>query len=435
MGNTRERIKIAVSPQESSAQERVENAYAISLSQFDSVADLLNLDPNVRAALRLPKRELTVNFPVRMDDGRVRTFTGHRVQHNIARGPAKGGIRYHPEVTLDEVKALAMWMTWKCAVVNIPFGGAKGGVVCNPKELSPSELERLTRRYATEISVLMGPEKDIPAPDVGTNAQTMAWIMDTYSMHRGYSVPEVVTGKPIAIGGSEGRSEATGNGLAIVAREALRSLKEQVKGCRVAVQGFGNVGQAAVQKLEEWGASIIAISDSQGGVHNPKGININTAVRFKEETGSIENLPGTENITNSKLLELPCDILIPAALEGVITKNNAYRIRADIIAEGANGPTTPEADQILRERGKLVLPDILANAGGVTVSYFEWTQDLQRFFWSPEEIWERLERIMKKSYQEVLGEAKKYKVDLRTGAYILAVRRVAEAHTIRGLYP
>jgi glutamate dehydrogenase (NAD(P)+) len=411
------------------------SAYDTALAQLDAVAALLDLDPGLHAILRQPERELIVHFPVRMDDGRVETFTGYRVQHNIARGPAKGGIRYHPGVTLDEVRALAMWMTWKCAVVNIPFGGAKGGVVVDPRRLSHGELERLTRRYATEISVLIGPERDIPAPDVGTNAQTMAWIMDTISMHRGYSVPAVVTGKPLAIGGSEGRAEATGTGLAIILREALQARGQRVEDVSVVVQGFGNVGFAVAEQLHRWGARVIAVSDVAGGVYLPHGLDIPALHRFKAEAGTVSTFPGAERISNAELLELPCDVLIPAALEGVITGTNAGRIRARIVAEGANGPTTPEADRILRERGILVLPDILANAGGVTVSYFEWAQDLQCFFWSQEEIRERLERTLVRAYQDVVAAAAAHAADLRTGAYVLAVQRVAEAIKLRGLYP
>ncbi|MBI2320674.1 MAG: Glu/Leu/Phe/Val dehydrogenase [Chloroflexi bacterium] len=411
------------------------SAYETALAQLDAVAHLLNLDPGLHAMLRQPKRELTVHFPVRMDDGSVRTFAGYRVQHSLARGPAKGGIRYHPDVALDEVRALAMWMTWKCAVVNIPYGGAKGGVICDPHRLSLGEVERLTRRYATEIAVLIGPESDIPAPDVGTNAQTMAWIMDTISMHRGYSVPAVVTGKPIAIGGSEGRAEATGSGLAIVVREALRERQQRVEDMAVAVQGFGNVGAAAAEQLHRWGARVIAVSDSRGGVYQAKGLDVPAVGRFKEETGMVCGFPGADAITNAELLELPCDVVIPAALEGAVTGANADRIRARMVAEGANGPTTPDADRILQERGVLILPDILANAGGVTVSYFEWVQDLEYFFWTREEIWQKLERVMVRSYQDVARAAAHHGADLRTGAYVLAVQRVAEALRIRGLYP
>ncbi len=415
--------------------ERAENPYDVARQQFDQVADLLNLDPGIREVLRHPKRELTVNFPVKMDDGSVRVFTGHRVHHNVARGPAKGGIRYHPDVDIDEVRALAMWMTWKCAVVNIPYGGAKGGVVCNPKQMSQAELERLTRRYTTEISLLIGPESDIPAPDVNTNARTMAWIMDTYSMHKGYSVPAVVTGKPIAIGGSEGRAEATGRGCVYTIKEALKHLDVDIHKTTAVVQGFGNVGAVSAQLLHEQGSRVVGLSDSRGGIYNPKGLDPNTVMRFKQETGSVMGYPEADVVTNEELLELPCDILVPAALENQITRRNAARIKAKIVAEGANGPTTPEADRILYDRGVFLIPDVLANAGGVTVSYFEWVQDLQNLFWDLDEINAKLERVMIKSFQEVLKTSLDRRVDMRTAAYCLAVSRVAEATTTRGLYP
>ncbi|MHB1007005.1 MAG: Glu/Leu/Phe/Val family dehydrogenase [Chloroflexota bacterium] len=419
------------------AREAVErsNPYEVALEQFDQVADLLDLDSGMREILRHPKRELTVNFPVKMDDGSVRVFTGHRVQHNLARGPAKGGIRYHPDVTIDEVRALSMWMTWKCAVVNIPYGGAKGGVVCDPKQMSLSELERLTRRYTTEIMLLIGPDSDIPAPDVNTNSRTMAWIMDTYSMHKGYSVPAVVTGKPIAIGGSEGRTEATGRGCMYTILEALKHKGMDVKQTTTVVQGFGNVGGITAQLLYEKGSRIVALSDSRGGVYNPKGIDPNFALRFKQEHGTFAGFPDAEMVTNEELLELPCDILVPAALEGQITRRNAGHVKAKIVAEGANGPTTPEADRILYERGVFMIPDVLANAGGVTVSYFEWVQDLQNLFWDVDEINARLERIIVRSFHEVLNACALKEVDMRKAAYCLAVRRVAEASQTRGLYP
>jgi len=415
--------------------ERSENPYQVALQQFDQVADLLNLDPGIREVLRYPKRELTVNFPVRMDDGSVRVYTGYRIHHNVNRGPAKGGIRYHPDVTIDEVRALAMWMTWKCAVVNIPYGGAKGGIICDPKYMSVAELERLTRRYTTEISLLIGPESDIPAPDVNTNARTMGWIMDTYSMHRGYSVPAVVTGKPIAIGGSEGRAEATGRGCMYTAMQALKRLNIDPSRTTTVVQGFGNVGAVSAELLHEQGSRIVALSDSRGGIYNPKGIDPRAVQRFKQETGSLVGFPEADTVTNAELLELPCDILVPAALEGQITRRNAARIRAKIVAEGANGPTTPEADRILYDRGIFLVPDVLANAGGVTVSYFEWVQDLQNLFWDVDEINRKLERIMVRSFDEVLETSESRHVDMRTAAYVLAVRRVAEATMTRGLYP
>lgn len=412
-----------------------ESAFAMAQSQFETAADHLRLNPGVRAVLREPRRELTVHFPVELDDGTVAVFTGYRVQHNLARGPAKGGIRYHPDVTLDEAKALAMWMTWKCAVVRIPYGGAKGAVVCNPKQLSLRELERLTRRYATEISILLGPESDIPAPDLNTNAQTMAWIMDTISMHQGYSVPGVVTGKPIAIGGSEGRQDATGRGLFFCVQEAAKSIKLDIRGARVVLQGFGNVGEAAARFLAEAGAQVIAIGDSEGAIYRADGIDLSLARRQRQETGSIVGTPRAERISKDDLFELDCDILVPAAIEGQITVRNAHRVRAKLIAEGANGPTTPEADMILRERGVTIIPDILCNAGGVTVSYFEWVQDREAFFWTLEEINARLRRIMTRAFDDCLRMSREHEVDLRTAAYMLAVGRVAEATLTRGIYP
>jgi glutamate dehydrogenase (NAD(P)+) len=409
--------------------------YEIALAQFDKAAAYLSLKTGIAEMLRYPKRELTVNFPVHMDDGSVQIFTGYRVHHSATRGPTKGGIRYHPDVTLDEVRALAMWMTWKCAVVGIPYGGAKGGVVCNPKEMSLGELERLTRRYATEIAILMSPEGDIPAPDVNTNAQVMAWIMDTYSMHRGYSTPAVVTGKPVEIGGSLGRTEATGRGVMFTAREALKHRGMPLEGATVAVQGYGNVGSVSAYLMQDKGCRIVAASDTQGGIYNPKGFDARDVLRFKKETGTVVGYPGTERITNAELLELPCDVLVPSALEKVITVENAPRIQAKIVAEGANGPTTPEADEVLYDRGIFVVPDVLANAGGVTVSYFEWVQGLQFFFWSEREINVQLREIMVRSFEDVLRIAEEKKVDMRVAAYILAIDRVAQATMIRGIYP
>jgi glutamate dehydrogenase (NAD(P)+) len=411
------------------------NPYDIAVAQFDEAADRLGLSQAMRAILRKPKRELIVNFPVRMDNGDVEMFTGYRVQHNINRGPAKGGIRFSPEVSLDEVRALAMWMTWKCAVVGIPFGGAKGGVICDPHKLSRTELERLTRRYATEISVLMGPDSDIPAPDMNTNPQIMAWMMDTFSMHMGYSVPAVITGKPLAIGGSEGRLEATARGVQFVTREAMHDLGLRPEDCSVVVQGFGNVGSISARLLHEMGCKVVAVSDIQGGVYNPHGIDIHKALRYSKEHGSLRGLPDTEAITNAELLELPCDALVPAALENQLTAKNAPRVKARLIVEAANGPTTPDADRILNDRGIMVVPDILANAGGVTVSYFEWVQDLQRFFWAELEINNRLEQIMMRAYQATRAKAEEQETNLRIGAYLLAVTRVAEATEIRGVYP
>ena len=409
--------------------------YEIAIAQFDKAAAYLDLKAGIREMLRHCKRELIVNFPVKMDDGSVRIFTGYRVHHSTVRGPSKGGIRYHPDVTLDEVRALAMWMTWKCAVVGIPYGGAKGGVVCDPKQMSQNELENLTRRYATEIAILMSPEGDIPAPDVNTNPRIMAWIMDTYSMHRGYSTPAVVTGKPVEIGGSLGRSEATGRGVMFTTREALKVKGIPLDGATVAVQGFGNVGAVAAYLLQDKGCKIIAVSDSQGGIYNPKGLDARDVMRFKAENRTVVGYPGTDRLTNEELLELECDVLVPCALENVITAHNAPRIKAKVIAEGANGPTTPEADEILYDRGIFVVPDVLANAGGVTVSYFEWVQGLQFFFWSEREINVQLREIMVRSFNDVLRISEEKKVDMRVAAYILAIRRVADATMIRGIYP
>ncbi len=408
---------------------------ASALEQFEAAADRLSLDPGIRAVLRVPQRELTVNFPVEMDEGRLRVFCGYRVQHNFARGPAKGGIRYHPHVDLDEVRALAMWMTWKCAVVRLPYGGAKGGVVCDPKLMSQRELERMTRRYATEIAVIIGPDSDIPAPDMNTNPQTMAWIMDTYSMHRGYSIPAVVTGKPLSIGGSEGRADATAQGAVYCIEQAAAHLGLALNGARVAIQGFGNAGEAAARLLHPLGARIVAVSDSRGGVFNPEGLRPTDLRRYKQETGSVVGAPRSEAISNAELLELDCDILVPAALESVITGRNAARVKARIVAEAANGPTTPAADRILDERGVFVIPDILCNAGGVTVSYFEWVQDRDAYFWSLDEINARLQRIMVNAFQDVLRFSQQHEVDLRMAATMLGVSRVAEATSTRGIYP
>ena len=417
------------------AEPEVLNPFAVAVAQFDAAAERLNLSQELRAILRVPKRELTINFPVRMDDGRTEMFTGYRVQHNLNRGPAKGGIRFDANVSLDEVRALAMWMTWKCAVVNIPFGGAKGGVIVDPRKLSRAELERLTRRYATEIAGVIGPEEDIPAPDVNTNPQVMAWIMDTYSMHEGFSIPAVVTGKPLALGGSEGRMEATGRGVFFVTREACKRMGLSLEDATVAVQGFGNVGSVSARLLHEAGCRVIGLSDVYGAVYSADGIDVRQAVRHVQEYGSLKDLPGTEPRDGKALLELPCDILIPAALEGQLTGSNAARVQARLIVEAANGPTTPEADTIFRDRGIPVVPDILANAGGVTVSYFEWVQDLQRFFWTEDEINDRLEQIMVRSFDAVQTKMDEQGVDYRTGAYLLAVDRVAEATQVRGIYP
>ena len=412
------------------------NPFETAKQQVDIVADLIGLNGGIRELLKHPKRELTVNFPVRMDDGSLRVYTGHRVQYNMARGPCKGGIRYHPQVTLDEVRALAAWMTWKCAVVNIPYGGAKGGVICDPKSMSKGELERLTRRYASEISPLIGPEVDIPAPDVYTDSQTMSWIMDTYSMQKGYSVPGVVTGKPIALGGSEGRGEATGRGCAYTIREAAKDAGVRVKGGSVAVQGFGNAGSVAANLLhDEQGAMIVAASDSKGGVYKADGLNPHALEEYKAKHGSVVGFPGTKALSNEELLEAKVDILVPAALENVITSKNADKIQAKLVAKAANGPTLPEADTVLFQKKITVLPDILANAGGVTVSYFEWAQDIQGFFWPLEEVNSRLERVMVRSYADVHKVAVEKKVHNRTAAYVLAVQRVVDAVKTRGIYP
>jgi glutamate dehydrogenase (NAD(P)+) len=411
------------------------NPYHMAVQQFELAAEKLNLSEDMREILRQPKRELTVNFPVRMDNGRIRTFTGYRVQHNVNRGPAKGGIRYGPEVTLDEVKALAMWMTWKCAVAGIPFGGAKGGVICDPKSMSPGELERLTRRYATEISIIIGPHSDIPAPDVNTNSQVMAWIMDTYSMHEGFSIPAVVTGKPLSIGGSEGRNDATAMGVLFVTRRAAKRIDMPLKGARVSIQGYGNAGSIAARLFHNEGCKIVAVSDTRGGIYNEAGLDPAAVLRYKQEHGSVVGFPNAQRVGVMDVLEVPCDILIPAATEGVITATNAERVQARIISEAANGPTSPEADAILFKRGRLVVPDILANAGGVTVSYFEWVQDLQSFFWGVEEITQKLEMIMNRSFAAVAAKADQYHCDLRLAANMLAISRVAEATQVRGIYP
>ncbi len=411
------------------------NSYDTAMGQFDEAAERLGLSQATRALLRTPKRELTVNFPVRMDNGDTKMFTGYRVQHNITRGPAKGGVRFSPHVSLDEVRALAMWMTWKCAVVDIPFGGAKGGVICDPCAMSKDEIERMTRRYTNEIAMFIGPQSDIPAPDMNTNPQVMAWMMDAYSTLQGHSVPAVVTGKPLSIGGSEGRLEATARGVQVVTRETLLNLGMQPEHCSVVVQGFGNVGSITARLLSEMGCTIVGLSDIEGGIYNPNGIDVHIARAYSTAHGSLINMPGTEAVTNEELLELPCDVLVPAALENQLTIRNAGRIKARVVVEAANGPTTPEAEQILNERGIVVVPDILANAGGVTVSYFEWVQDLQHFFWSEQEINQRLEGVMQKAYRAVCEKAQEQETNLRMGAYLLALARVSEAVEIRGTYP
>ncbi len=412
-----------------------QDPWDMAMRQFDAAADHLTLKRGIRDYLAFPNRELVVHFPVQMDDGSVRLFTGYRVHHSTVLGPTKGGIRYSPEVRLNEVRALAMWMTWKSALMHLPYGGAKGGVACDPRHLSQDELQRLTRRYATEVSLLMGPQSDIPAPDVGTTAQIMAWIMDTYSMQRGYSVPSVVTGKPIVIGGSMGRSDATGRGVMLITREAARLRGIPLAGSRVVIQGFGNVGEAAARLLHEQGCRIVALSDVDGGIYNPAGLDPQAVLGHVRTAGGLARYPSAEPVSNAELLELPCDVLVPAAIEGQITADNAARTRAAVIVEGANGPTTPEADAILAGRDVLVVPDILANAGGVSVSYFEWVQDLQSYFWSEEEINAHLERIMVSTFERVTAVARDRRVTLRMAALIVAVRRVADALMIRGIYP
>ncbi|MFL5641669.1 MAG: Glu/Leu/Phe/Val family dehydrogenase [Chloroflexota bacterium] len=411
------------------------NAWEVAQRQFDLAAERLGLDPGMRLVLREPRREFTVHFPVHMDDGSVEVFTGYRVQHNLGRGPAKGGIRYHQDVSLDEVKALAMWMTWKCAVVGIPYGGGKGGVIVDPKQLSKKELEGLTRRFFTEIEILVGPEKDIPAPDVNTNAQIMAWMMDTYSMHAGYTVPGVVTGKPISLGGSEGRNEATARGCVYTIVEAARHLGMDLAKARVAVQGFGNAGSIAARLIEEEGSTVVAVSDSTGGIHNARGLDVAKVINWKSEHGTVQGFPGATDITNAQVLEVDCDILIPAALENQITSRNAGRIKARLVAEAANGPTTPDADEILFKNGVFLIPDILCNAGGVTVSYFEWVQDLNRDHWSELVVNAKLKDIMVNAFAETLAMSTRESVNMRTAAYLLAVKRVADAMEMRGLYP
>lgn len=413
-----------------------DEAYRTALSQYDRAVSYLDFDDGIKEFLRYPRRELTVNFPVRRDNGSIEMYTGYRVHHSTVLGPSKGGIRYAAGVTLDEVRALAMWMTWKCALVNIPYGGAKGGVVVDPKQLSPRELENLTRRYAAELIPIISPHADIPAPDMGTNAQTMAWFMDTYSMTVGYSVPAIVTGKPLNIGGSEGRTEATGRGVIIAMIEAMKSRGwMNRRDAKLVIQGFGNVGSYAALYAHELGYKIIAVSDVMGGIYNEKGLDIPALFKHMAQTGSVINFPEAQNITNEELLTLPCDVLIPAAMEGQLTGKNADRIQAAMIVEAANGPTTAEADEILRDRGIFLVPDILANAGGVVVSYFEWVQDLQAFSWDKDEVFRQLERIMARAFDFTLRHAEQHNVDMRTAAQIAAIKRVADALKIRGIYP
>ena len=409
--------------------------HEIAIDQVNRAAAYLDLPDSARKHLCVSRRELIVNFPVLMDDGSKRIFTGYRVHHNTSRGPSKGGLRYHPDVTLDEMRAMAMWMTWKCAVVNIPYGGAKGGVTCDPSSLSRRELENLTRRYATEISILMSPEGDIPAPDVGTDAQVMAWIMDTYSMHRGYTTPAVVTGKPVEIGGSLGRAEATGRGVMQTTLATLEHRGMPVEGATVAVQGFGKVGAPTAYLLEGKGCKVVAISDICGGVYNANGLPVHDVLRHSRESGTVSDYPNGDTLTNEELLALKVDVLLPCAMENALTKENASKVRASVVVEGANGPTTPEADDILRDGGIFLVPDVLANAGGVTVSYFEWVQGLQYFFWSEDQINAELHKVMQHAFNDVVRIAEEKQVDMRIASYILAIDRVARAHQIRGTYP
>ncbi len=411
------------------------NPFEAVIEQIDIVKKILNYHTDIIESLKQPRRIITVAVPVRMDNGEIKVFTGYRVQHNMSRGPYKGGIRYAPNIDLDEVKALAAWMTMKCAVVDIPFGGAKGGVACNTKEMSKSEIERLTRRYTAMIMDNIGPQTDIPAPDMYTDSQTMAWMMDTYSQFKGYLVPEIVTGKPLEIGGSEGRTEATGRGTAICAREAAKCLGMDMRGLRVVVQGFGNVAFYAAKILQDMGCRILAVSDSTSGIYNTKGIDLDAAAKRKQEIGRLCGLPGCTDISNEKLLELECDILVPAAVENVITDANADRIKAKVISEGANGPCTPKAREIMYKRGILVVPDILANAGGVMVSYFEWLQNLSREHWDEAEVNRKLEQKMVQAFKDVRKTAEQYKIDTATATYVLGIKRVVEASYQRGLFP
>ncbi len=410
-------------------------AYQYALENFDTAADLLELPTDLRERMRYPERALIVNIPIQMDDGHIRRFEGYRVQYSTARGPAKGGIRYHPDVNLDEVKALACWMTWKCAIVNIPYGGAKGGVRCNPKEMSQTELERMTRRYTSGILPIIGPNIDIPAPDVYTNSQTMAWIMDTYSMTKGFPVLGVVTGKPLSLGGSLGRDEATGRGVFYTSEAIYESWGKELKNQKVVVQGFGNAGSVAANLFSKTDNKIVGVSDSKGAIHNSNGLDYNRVMEHKNAKGTVVGFPDSEPVSPEELLTLECDILVPAALENVITKENAARIKAKLIAEAANGPTTPDADKILSEKGIYVIPDILCNAGGVTVSYFEWVQNEQHLFWEVEDVYNRLEKVMKSATKEVNRLHRNKKVTPRIAATMLGIGRVAEALKLRGLYP
>jgi len=409
--------------------------YRMACQQFDLVADFMNIPQNDRDRLKLPKRSLSVAVPVRMDDGSTKVFMGYRVQHHLTLGPTKGGIRFHPDVTVGEVAALAMWMSWKCALVGLPYGGAKGGVACDPRLLSKGELERLTRRYTQELIPVLGPQVDIPAPDVGTNEQVMAWIMDTYSLQMGHTVPGVVTGKPVLLGGSLGRREATGRGVAYLVSRAMDTLGITAQGATAVVQGYGNVGSVAALSMAKQGIKIIAVSDAFSGIFNPEGLDLNQLDTYVAANRSVVGFPGAEAITNEQLLVLPCDILVPAALERQITETNAHQVQCRILAEGANGPTTPEADVILAERNIFVIPDILCNSGGVIVSYFEWVQDLQSFFWTEGEVLDKLFRLLEQAFGQTLAQAKKHQISMRFAALSLGIKRVHDAKTLRGLYP
>ena len=412
-----------------------ESAWETALAQLDEAAELMGLARGVHETLRSPKRALVVSVPFRLDDGQTRVYQGYRVQHNVTRGPAKGGIRYHPNVNLDEVKALAMWMTWKCAIAGIPFGGAKGGITVDPRVLSKAELERMTRRYASEILPLIGPERDIPAPDMNTNEEIMGWIMDTYSINKGYSVPGVVTGKPVSIGGSKGRSGATSRGVMYMVFKTLKALGRSIDEISVAIQGYGKVGGFAAQLLHDAGCRVVAVSDVEGGLYNERGLDPEAINRHKTEAQSVQGFPRAEAISNDELLEVKCDVLIPAAIEGVITVKNADAVCASVIVEAANGPVTFEADKVLGDRGVFVVPDILANSGGVTVSYFEWVQDIQAYFWSEEEVNDRLRQIIERAFDEVYSLADSKGLTMRQAAHWIGVGRVAEAHLTRGLFP
>ena len=423
-----------IRPDKDSALLAEENPFEAMMSRFDYAAKRLSLDPGLYKVLRAPEKQIIVSVPIVRDNGEVDVYQGYRVLYNTSRGPAKGGIRFDTSVTLDEVKALAAWMTWKCAVVNIPFGGAKGGVVCDPFTLSNNELERITRRYTSAIIDTLGPDSDVPAPDVNTNERVMAWIMDTYSMHKRHTVTAVVTGKPVEMGGSLGRREATGRGCMLVTREALKRLRMPIEGTRVAIQGFGNVGSVAAQLMESLGLIVVAVSDKSGGVYNPKGLKIRDVLQHSRQKRFLADYKEADHIKNEELLTLDCEVLVPAAMENVITSQNAKAIKARIICEGANGPTTAGADKILDENGVFVIPDILANAGGVTVSYFEWVQDRGGYFWDEDTVNSRLERIMVESFDEVAGMAGRHGINLRIGAYMLAIERVAAVHRLRGMY-